>query len=220
MFGVTTPCIDTIRRHLETKYNVECFVFHCTGHGGLAMERLIQQGSLDAVLDITTTEVCDHLVDGGVMSAGPHRLESALRAGIPCIISVGATDMVNFGPVATVPEKYTRAGRKLFEHNPTVTLMRTDPEECRAIGDFITGKIKEFVKDQSKVKVILPLGGVSMISTPDGPFNDPEADRALFASISTGLHGSEVDLIKQDSAINDEAFAMEVVDSLVQMMEL
>lgn len=94
MFGVTTPCVDKIREYLESNYDIECFVFHCTGHGGKAMERLVEQGELDAVLDVTTTEICDYLC-GGVMSAGEHRLEASLKAGIPCIISVGATDMVS-----------------------------------------------------------------------------------------------------------------------------
>lgn len=118
MFGVTTLCVDQARTYLEETYDVEVLVFHATGHGGKAMERLVEEGRLDAVLDITTTEVCDLLM-GGNMSAGPTRLEAALKTGIPNIISLGATDMVNFGPRSSVPERYT--DRKLFEHNPNVS---------------------------------------------------------------------------------------------------
>lgn len=217
MFGVTTPCVDKVRQHLESHYPVECFVFHCTGHGGKAMERLVTQGELDAVLDITTTEICDHL-SGGVMSAGPARLEAALRAGIPYIISVGATDMVNFGPRGTVPEKYQQ--RKLYEHNPTVTLMRTSPQESREIGNFIASKINEHAKGKGKVQVVLPKGGVSMIAVPDGPFYDAEADEAIFSSIHNGLKDSGVTLIDDKRAVNDEGFAVDIAERLASLMGL
>ncbi|GIZ41019.1 hypothetical protein CKM354_000433600 [Cercospora kikuchii] len=217
MFGVTTPCVDKIRSYLESSHQIECFVFHCTGHGGKAMERLIEQGDLDAVLDITTTEICDHLA-GGVMSAGPHRLEAALQAGIPYVISLGATDMVNFGPKATVPERY--ADRLLYEHNPTVTLMRTSVEECRAIGEFIVEKVKGFAKKKENVKVVLPLGGVSMIATPGGPFYDEEADKAIFGAVRAGLKGSGVEVVEDERAINDERFAVDIAKRLVGLMNL
>lgn len=217
MFGVTTPCVDKVRQHLESQYPIECFVFHCTGHGGKAMERLVAQGELDAVLDITTTEICDHL-SGGVMSAGPARLEAALRAGIPYIISVGATDMVNFGPRGTVPEKYQQ--RKLYEHNPTVTLMRTSPQESREIGDFIARKVNEHAKEKGKVQVVLPRGGVSMIAVPDGPFYDAEADEAIFSSIHSGLKDSGVTLIDDERAVNDEGFAVDIAERLASLMGL
>jgi uncharacterized protein (UPF0261 family) len=160
MFGVTTPCVDKARTYLETNYPIECFVFHCTGHGGKAMERLVEEGKLDAVLDLTTTEICDELM-GGNMSAGKYRLEAALKAGIPYIVSVGATDMVNFGPRATVPERYSH--RQLFEHNPVVTLMRTSPEETAIIAEFIAAKINKFAKSPDNVQIVLPKGGVSMM---------------------------------------------------------
>nr|OQO21814.1 hypothetical protein B0A51_09834 [Rachicladosporium sp. CCFEE 5018] len=217
MFGVTTPCVDKIRDQLESMYPIECFVFHCTGHGGKAMERLVREGKLDAVLDITTTEVCDHLM-GGNMSAGPDRLEAALQAGIPCIISVGATDMVNFGAIATVPEKYQ--SRKLFEHNPMVTLMRTSPEECKEIGDFIAWKINRFAKVPKKVQVVLPKGGVSMIATKDAPFYDADADKAIFDAIETGLKGSAVEVISDERQINDESFAVDVAERMARLMDL
>lgn len=217
MFGVTTPCVDTVRQHLESTYDVECFVFHCTGHGGKAMERLVEQGELDAVLDITTTEICDYLC-GGVMSAGEHRLEASLEAGIPCIISLGATDMVNFGPKATVPEKYQN--RKLFEHNPTVTLIRTSPDECRQIGDFIVDKLKNHVRNSSNVQVVVPKGGVSMLASPGGPFYDAEADKAIFSAVREGLRETETDLIEDDRAVNDEGFAHDIAERLAKLMGL
>ena len=182
------------------------------------MERLVEQGELDAVMDITTTEICDHLV-GGVMSAGEHRLEAALRAGIPTIISIGATDMVNFGPRATVPEKFA-AGRLLFEHNPTVTLMRTSKDECAAVGDYIADKINKFAKHKENIKVVLPLGGVSMIATTEGPFYDAEADEAILVAIRKGLARSGVQVIEDTRAINDGGFATDVAKQLVNMMGL
>ena len=217
MFGVTTPCCDRIRTYLENNYTIEVFVFHCTGAGGKAMERLVREGGLDAVCDITTTEICDH-VAGGVMSAGPNRLAAPLQAGIPHLISVGATDMVNFGPRASVPEKYQQ--RKLFEHNPTVTLMRTNAAECTAIGNFIVDVIKTHAVDLSNVQIILPMGGVSIIATPDGPFHDAEADQALFSTITKGLEGTAVEVVQDERAINDEALATDMAKRLVKMMKL
>ncbi|KXJ86667.1 hypothetical protein Micbo1qcDRAFT_168138 [Microdochium bolleyi] len=218
MFGVTTPCVNKAREILETKHGHEVFVFHATGHGGKAMERLIDEGRLDAVLDLTTTEVCDELF-GGNMSAGPHRLEAAARRGIPCVVSVGATDMVNFGPRATVPEKYSESGdRLLYEHNAFVTLMRTTPEECRAVGSWIAGKLKDHAKDQSQVKVVLPKGGVSLIATPGGPFADVKADEALFEAIRQDLTGTSVEVVERTENINSDAFAECVVGLLVGML--
>ena len=217
MFGVTTPAVDTVRKYLEEKYPIECFVFHQTGAGGKAMERLVNEGGLDAVCDLTTTELCDHQC-GGVMDSGPYRLEAALKAGIPCVVSCGALDMCNFGPKNTVPEKYQ--DRKLYEHNPTVTLMRVNAEESRAIGQSIVNKIRANTKDKSKVQVLLPLGGVSIIATPDGPFYDADADEALFSTIKRGLGGSEITLAEDDRAINDHGFATDAAKRLVEMMQL
>ena len=217
MFGVTTPAVDKIRRHLEDNYPIECFVFHQTGAGGKAMERLVNEGGLDAVCDVTTTELCDHQC-GGVMDSGPHRLEAALRAGIPYIISCGALDMCNFGPKSTVPEKYQN--RKLFEHNPTVTLMRVNTEESRAIANFIVDKVKTHTKDKNNVQLVLPLGGVSIIATPGAPFYDAEADEALFSTIKSGLEGSGINIVEDQRDINDEGFAVDMAKKLVQMMRL
>jgi uncharacterized protein (UPF0261 family) len=217
MFGVTTPCVDKVRTHLEANYPIECFVFHCTGHGGKAMERLVEEGKLDAVLDLTTTEICDELM-GGNMSAGPHRLEAALKAGIPNIISVGATDMVNFGPKGTVPERYRE--RHLFEHNPVVTLMRTSEEESAMVADFIAGKISKFARSLEKVQVILPKGGVSMISTPKAPFHNANADDRLFNVLETKLKDSGILVVSDQRAINDNAFAVDVAERMIKLMGL
>ena len=217
MFGVTTPAVDKIREYLETNHKIECYVFHQTGTGGKAMERLVTEGGLDAVCDLTTTELCDHHC-GGVMDSGPHRLEAALKAGIPYIISCGALDMCNFGPKTTVPEKYQQ--RKLYEHNPTVTLMRVDAEESLAIGEFIVEKVKGCTKDKSKVQVVLPLGGVSIIATSGAPFHDSSADEALFSALRSGLSGSGVELVEDERAINEEGFAVDVAKRLVKLMEL
>jgi uncharacterized protein (UPF0261 family) len=217
MFGVTTPCVDKIREHLESNYSVETYVFHATGHGGKAMERLVSEGRLDAVLDLTTTEICDFLM-GGNMSAGPNRLEAALEAGIPTIISLGATDMVNFGPKVTVPEKYQQ--RKLFEHNPTVTLMRTTKDECRAIGEFIADKIKRFATNPRKVQITLPKGGVSMIATPGGVFEDRDADDELIEMLVSHLQDSGITIVHDERDINDEGFAIDIANQLMQLTQL
>jgi uncharacterized protein (UPF0261 family) len=215
MFGVTTPCVDAIRKHLEEKYDVEIYVFHATGHGGKAMERLIEEGRLDAVLDVTITEICDHLM-GGNMSAGPNRLKAALKRGIPNIISLGATDMVNFGAMRAVPTHFK--DRKLLEHNPTVTLMRTTKEECKKIGEFIAKKIKIFAKDPEKVEVWLPRGGVSVIAKAGEVFEDEEADAFLAETIKEGLRGTHIRVVEDKRDINDESFAIDIAESLMNIV--
>jgi uncharacterized protein (UPF0261 family) len=212
MFGVTTPACDVIRKHLESRNDIEVYVFHATGHGGKAMERLVREGGLDAVLDLTTTEVCDHLT-GGVMSAGPFRLEAAAKAGIPNIISVGATDMTNFGPKSTVPERYN--ARRLYEHNSMVTLMRTSEAEARNVGAFIAAQLRSHAKRPEMVEVWLPIGGLSSMSTPGGPFADGMADAALFEAIKTGLVGSGIKVVEDKRNINDESFAQAFAEALV-----
>lgn len=178
------------------------------------MERLVSEGRLDAVLDLTTTEICDFLM-GGNMSAGPNRLEAALKAGIPTVISLGATDMVNFGPKATVPEKYQQ--RRLFEHNPTVTLMRTTKDECIAIGNFMADKIKRFAANPKMVQITLPKGGVSMIATPGGAFEDRDADDALIDTLVSRLQDSCISIVHDERDINDEGFAVKIADDLMRL---
>ncbi|KUL91213.1 hypothetical protein ZTR_01534 [Talaromyces verruculosus] len=219
MFGVTTPCVDAIREHLETKYTYEVYVFHATGAGGKAMERLIREHQIDAVLDITTTEIADELV-GGVLSAGPQRLTAAAEAGIPQVISVGACDMVNFGPRDTVPAEFTSSENKrlLYEHNPAVTLMRTTPQECTRIAEFIASKLRDKASRPDLVEILLPTGGISMISTPSQPFYKPESDAALFDTIDRQLEGSGIEVRRVDREINDKGFALLAAELLVEVI--
>jgi uncharacterized protein (UPF0261 family) len=207
MFGVTTPCVTAAREELERR-GYEVLVFHATGTGGKAMEALVQGGQLAGVLDVTTTELCDDLV-GGVLSAGPARLEAAGRAGVPQVVSLGALDMVNFGARETVPPKFE--DRNLYVHNPSVTLMRTTPEECAELGRRIARKLSAAT---GPVSLFVPLGGVSMIDAEGQPFHDPEADAALFEALREGLDGSSVELIEMDNNVNDDPFAVALVDKL------
>jgi len=207
MFGVTTPCVTRAREALEEK-GYEVLVFHVTGTGGKAMEALVDGGLVTGVLDVTTTELCDELV-GGVLSAGPARLEAAGRAGVPQVVSLGALDMVNFGARDTVPPKFE--DRNLYVHNPSVTLMRTTRDECAELGRLIASKL---VRAQGPVTVFVPLGGVSMIDAEGQPFHDPEADAALFQALREGLAGSQVELVELDHNVNDEEFAVAMADRL------
>jgi uncharacterized protein (UPF0261 family) len=209
MFGVTTPCVNRARELLEAE-GFELLVFHATGSGGQAMEQLIRDGFIRGVLDITTTELADELV-GGVLSAGPHRLEAAGKLGIPQVISVGAVDMVNFGPRDTVPEKFH--ARTFYEHNPTVTLMRTTPDENARLGETIAQKANVA---RGPVKIILPLRGVSAIDAAGQPFYDPAATDALFQAIRR--HAS-VEITEIDAHINDPQFAASVVAEFMSMLQ-
>jgi uncharacterized protein (UPF0261 family) len=199
MFGVTTACITMLREALDATH--ECYVFHATGAGGQSMEKLADSGLVSALIDITTTEVPDFLF-GGVFPCTEDRFGSAIRTKLPYVGSVGAVDMVNFGAKDTVPQKF--AGRNLYVHNPQVTLMRTTPEENRAIGKFIVERLNRM---EGPVRFLLPLGGVSAIDVPGMPFHDPEADRALFDTIRAGFQpAANRRLIEVDAAINDRAF--------------
>jgi uncharacterized protein (UPF0261 family) len=220
MFGVTTPCVDAIRSHLESKHDCEVYVFHATGAGGRAMERLIRERRLDAVLDMTTTEIADELV-GGVLSAGPDRLRAAAQAGIPQIISVGACDMVNFGPRDTVPPKFAlqEHNRLLYEHNPAITLMRTTPDECTRIADFIASTLRDHAVRPDLIRVLLPVGGISMIATPSQPFHDAEADHALFGWLKSRLAGSGIEVQEDERDINDSGFAVAAAESLLELIK-
>jgi len=210
MFGVTTPCVTRAREQLEAR-GYEVLVFHATGTGGRAMEALVDAGFLAGVLDATTTELCDDLV-GGVLSAGPDRLEAAGRAGLPQVVSLGALDMVNFGARDSVPPQFE--GRNLYVHNPSVTLMRTTPEECAELGRRIASKLSAA---QGPVALFVPLAGVSLIDAPDQPFHDADADAALFAALREGM-GANVELIELDCNINDDAFADAMVEKLVELV--
>jgi uncharacterized protein (UPF0261 family) len=199
MFGVTTPCVTRARELLD-EFGYEVLVFHATGTGGQSMEVLASDGYLDGVLDITTTELADDLV-GGVLSAGPERLEAAGRAGVPQVVSLGALDMVNFGPRDTVPERFEQ--RRLYVHNPTVTLMRTTPGECAELGRRIGRKLSGA---RGPTVLFVPLRGVSMIDVEGQPFHDAEADRALIDALRETLD-ARVEVHELDMDINDERFA-------------
>lgn len=207
MFGVTTPCVTRARERLE-ELGYEVLVFHMTGSGGRAMESLIRQGYIDGVLDVTTTELADELV-GGVFSAGPDRLTAAASTGTPQVVSTGALDMVNWGAADTVPEPFR--DRNLFVHNSSVTLMRTTAQECAELGAELARKV---AASTGPAVVVLPLGGVSAIATPGGPFYDPEADDALFGAIRQGLADSAVELVESPADINDPELAVWLADRL------
>jgi uncharacterized protein (UPF0261 family) len=206
MFGVTTPCVTAARERLE-ELGYEVLVFHATGTGGQSMEALMRSGFITASLDVTTTELADDLV-GGVLSAGPHRLEAAGELGLPQVVSLGALDMVNFGAVETVPAEFRE--RLLYKHNPTVTLMRTTPEECAELGRRIGRKLSAAT---GPLTLFVPLRGVSLIAVEGQVFFDPEADRALFDGLRETL-APGVDVRELGTDINDPAFAHAMVDTL------
>ncbi len=210
MFGVTTPCVTAAREELERR-GYEVLVFHATGTGGQAMEGLIKGGFLAGVLDITTTELADELV-GGILSAGPERLEAAGAAGVPQVVSLGALDMVNFGPLDTVPERFRH--RRLYQHNPTVTLMRTTKEECAELGRIIARKLNAA---RGPVAVFIPLRGFSAIDVEGKPFYDPEADRALIEALKANL-APHIEVHEWDTDINDPAFARAMAARLDELI--
>jgi uncharacterized protein (UPF0261 family) len=211
MFGVTTPAVTRARERLE-ELGYEVLVFHATGTGGQSMEALARGGFLAGVLDITTTELADDLV-GGVLSAGPDRLEAAGELGLPQVVSLGALDMVNFGPRETVPPQFE--GRNLYVHNPTVTLMRTTPEECAELGRRIARKLNAAT---GPTALFVPLKGVSMIATEGGPFYDSAADEALFGALRDGL-AANVEVHEVEADVNDPAFADAMADRLDELVQ-
>jgi uncharacterized protein (UPF0261 family) len=210
MFGVTTPCVTRARERLE-ELGYEVLVFHATGAGGQSLEALVRDGFLVGVLDATTTELADELV-GGVLSAGPDRLEAAGAAGVPQVVSLGALDMVNFGPRETVPPQFE--GRNLYVHNPTITLMRTTPDECAELGRTIGRKLSGA---KGPTVLFVPLKGVSMIAVEGQVFYDAEADAALLAGLHETLDDS-VEVHEVETDINDPAFAVAMADRLHELI--
>jgi uncharacterized protein (UPF0261 family) len=211
MFGVTTPCVTVARETLEALGD-EVLVFHATGSGGRAMEALARAGFLSGILDVTTTELADELV-GGVLSAGPDRLEAAGSLGLPQVVSLGALDMVNFGPPDTVPARFR--GRTLHRHNDTVTLMRTTVDECRELGKTIARKLNAA---RGPVSVFIPLGGLSMIDVPGKPFHDPVADAALIDALRKDLRPS-IEVVEMELDINDPAFGRAMAQRLHGLLQ-
>jgi uncharacterized protein (UPF0261 family) len=211
MFGNTTDCVEAARARLE-ETGYEVLVFHATGTGGQTMESLVEASYIQGVLDVTTTEWADEVV-GGVLSAGPSRLEAAARTGTPAVVAPGCLDMVNFWAPDSVPEKF--AGRRFYPHNPNVTLMRTTPEENREIGRVFAEKLN---LSKGAVAVYLPLRGISVISAPDGPFHWPEADEALFNAIKSNLR-PDIAVYEMDVNINDPSFAKAMTEGLLKMLD-
>lgn len=209
-FGNTTPCIEHAKKILEAA-GYEVIVFAATGTGGRTMESLIETGLVAGVLDITTTEWADELV-GGVLTAGPTRLEAAARHGVPAVVSTGCLDMVNFGPPETVPAKFK--GRKFYQHNPQVTLMRTTPDECAQLGRILAEKLN---LSTGPVTVLLPLLGGSVIGVPGGPFHDAAADAALYTALKAGLR-SDIRVQELDFPINDPSFASACAQALLGLV--
>jgi len=211
MFGVTTPAVTRAREWLEES-GFEVLVFHATGTGGQSMEALVDGGFLAGVLDITTTELADNLV-GGVFSAGPDRLEMAGRKGVPQVVSLGALDMVNFGAKETVPTQFRE--RNLYVHNPTVTLMRTTPEECAELGRQIAQKLNAAT---GPVALFVPRKGISAIAMEGGPFHDPVADCALIDTLLTNLNDL-VEVHDLDLEINDPQFAEAMAQKMAELVQ-
>ncbi|MBA0124530.1 Tm-1-like ATP-binding domain-containing protein [Haloechinothrix sp. YIM 98757] len=204
MFGVTTPCVNAVTERLEDRF--DCLVFHATGTGGKAMEKLVDDRLVTGVLDISTTEVCD-LIAGGVLSAGEDRLDAIARTRVPYVGSCGALDMVNFGAPDTVPQRYS--DRNLYPHNPQITLMRTTAEECERIASFIAGKLNAC---DGPVRFLLPEGGVSALDSPGQPFHDPRADEVLFSTLEREVEQTtDRRVLRSPHHINDPEFAAELV---------
>jgi uncharacterized protein (UPF0261 family) len=207
MFGNTTRCIEVAKGVLE-KAGYEVLIFHATGTGGRTMESLVEAGMVAGVLDVTTTEWADELV-GGILAAGPTRLEAAARRGVPAIIAPGCLDMVNFGPPESVPAQFKN--RNFYQHNPQVTLMRTTPGECAQLGRILASKIN---LSTGPVTVLIPLQAVSIISAPGQKFHDPTADRALFESLKSNVR-ADISVVEMDCVVNDPAFASACANALL-----
>lgn len=206
MFGVTTPCVTIARKRLEA-LGYEVLVFHATGVGGDTMEALVRTGVITGVLDTTTTELADSLV-GGALPSGPERLETAGSLGLPQVVSLGALDMVNFGPLGSVPERFRN--RRLHRHNASITLMRTTAEENAELGRIIARKLNQAT---GPVTLFVPKNGVSMIDVEGQPFFDAEADSALFGAVLDGINVN-VGVQEHETHINDPAFATAMADEL------
>jgi len=210
MFGVTTPAVTQITAALEADF--DCLVFHATGIGGQSMEKLIDNGKIEGVIDLTTTEICDMMM-GGVFAATEDRFGAVIRRRMPYIGSVGGLDMVNFGARHTVPEKYS--ARTFYEHNPQVTLMRTTAEECTRMGRWIGSRLNEM---EAPVRFFLPEGGVSALDAPGQPFDDAVARHALFTALEDSVRQTSTrQLIRLPHHINDPKFSATVVTAFGEM---
>ncbi|WAA10971.1 Tm-1-like ATP-binding domain-containing protein [Fervidibacillus albus] len=212
MFGLTTPCVNYAKKYLEDR-GYELVVFHATGIGGKTMESLIENGFFEGVLDITTTEWADETV-GGVLAAGPHRLEAAGKHEVPQVVSLGAIDMVNFGPRETVPSKFE--GRNFYQHNPSVTLMRTTVEENRQIGETIAEKLN---MAKGYTSLLIPLKGLSGLDAEGKAFEGKEEDNMLFETVKEKLDRNKVEILEIDAHINDQVFGETAAKKLIELIE-
>lgn len=212
MFGVTTPCVTFAREYLEAR-GYEVLTFHATGTGGRSMEDLVNAGFIEGVLDITTTEWADEIV-GGVLNAGPNRLDAAAKMGVPQVVSVGALDMVNFGPIDTIPKQFE--GRNFYKHNPTVTLMRTTAEENVKLGKKIAQKLNQAT---GYTVLMLPLKGVSMIDAPGQAFYGKDEDEKLFSELRHDINPKVVRLEEYELHINDKEFAEKAAQNLIDLID-
>ena len=211
MFGVTTECGVGVQKHLQAA-GFDTLIFHANGMGGQLMEHLVEQGAIQGVVDLTTTEICDELL-GGILTAGPNRLLAAGAAGIPQVVSVGAVDMVNFGSYESTIEKH--GNRCLYRHNCATTLMRTTCDECEVIGREIAQKMNA----GKGGTLLFPLKGVSDLDKNGQPFFDPEADKALLRALRDNIDPKKVQLIAVDAHINDPEFARMLADEMIRSME-
>ena len=208
MFGVTTPCVQQISKMLTSRF--DCLVFHATGTGGQSMEKLLEDGYISGVLDITTTEVCDHLF-GGVLACTDDRFGAVARTRAPYVGSCGALDMVNFAAPESVPERYR--GRKFYPHNPQITLMRTTVEENIRQARWIAERLN---RCEGEVRFLLPMGGVSALDAPGHAFWDPAADAALFDTLASELQQTDHrKLVRVPCHINDALFAQTAVNEFL-----
>ncbi|MEV7829810.1 Tm-1-like ATP-binding domain-containing protein [Streptomyces subrutilus] len=209
--GVTTAGVDAARERL-TELGYEVLVFHSSGAGGRTLESLAGQGTFAGVLDLTLSEIADDLC-GGILTAGPDRLSAAGRAGVPQVVSLGALDMVKFGPPQTLPERARY--RRVRAHNPSITVIRTTEAECAELGRRVAAKLRAAT---GPTAVCVPLRGLSTLGAPGGPYHDPRADRALFTALRDGLRGSAARLYDYDTHINDPAFGRAAADRLHAMI--
>lgn len=212
MFGLTTPCINQAKIYLEDR-GYEVLIFHATGIGGQTMESLIESGFFAGVLDITTTEWADELI-GGVLHAGPDRLDAAAKGNVPQVVSVGAMDMVNFGPYDSVPDTFS--GRNFYKHNPTVTLMRTTKEENKRLGEIVAEKLNQ---SSGNTTLILPLEGLSGLDIEGKEFYGPEEDAVLFDMLHEHIDKSKVNVVEMDTDVNDKEFAEAAAKNLISLIE-
>lgn len=212
MFGLTGPGVEGARDILQ-KEGYEVVIFHASGTGGAVMEKLIYDGQVEAVLDITPTEIVDELF-GGIFSAGEHRLEAAIDKEIPQVISLGALDMINFGPMNTLPENMKN--RNAHYHNATTTVVRTTVSENEIIAKTMAKKLN---KAKSKIYIVVPLRGFSELDNKDNVFFDKEANEKLISTLKSEIDNENIEFVEVDCHINDSAFSKIISDLILKLLK-